>query len=177
MFERYTESARRAIFYARAVAVLNEASAIDSVHLLCGLMWGEDSRAQVLFGLREIFPLYRGCPHKSANVKLAMAVQGPPLSSDGKRVAARTAEEANALRDYWIDREHVVLGILAEPACPAARHLEKAGITLESARRVVMGSRPSRPEYGGDSAWRDSKSSPLKWVQLKWLAWKYRRRG
>src|SRR5712672_3212600 len=120
MFERYTESARRAIFYARAVAVLNEASTIDSVHLLCGLMWGEDSRAQVLFGLREIFPLYRGCPHKSGNLKPVTTVQGPPLSDEGKKVVARAAPEANAMRDYWIDTEHLVLGILAEPACPAA---------------------------------------------------------
>jgi hypothetical protein len=91
-------------------------------------MWGEDSRAQVLFRRREIFPLYKGCPHKSVNVNLAMAVQGPPLSDDRKRIVARAAPEANAIRDYWIDTEHLPLGILAEPACLAAQHLGKTGI-------------------------------------------------
>jgi ATP-dependent Clp protease ATP-binding subunit ClpA len=175
MFERYTASARRAIFYARAVAVLNEAAAIDSIHLLCGLIWGDDSRAQQLFQLREIFPLHRGCPHKSGDIKPVTTVQGPPLSDGGKKVVARAAPEANAMRDYWIDTEHLLLGILAEPSCRAAQVLAKTGITLESARRVVVENKPSRPEYGRDSAWRDSKSSPLKWVKSKWLAWRYRR--
>jgi ATP-dependent Clp protease ATP-binding subunit ClpA len=127
MFERYTESARRAIFYARAVTVLNGVPAIDSVHLLCGLMWGDDSRAQVLFRLREIFPMYRGCPHKFTDLKLATSVQGPPLWDDAKKVVARAAREANAMRDYWIDTEYLLLGILAEPACLAAQHLAKTG--------------------------------------------------
>ena len=177
MFERYTEPARRAIFYARAVAVLNEAAAIDSIHLLCGLIWGDDSRAQRLFQLREIFPLHRGCPHKSGDLKPVTTVQGPPLSDEGKKVVAGAAPEANAMRDYWIDTEHLLLGILAEPSCRAAQVLAKAGMTLESARGVVMENKPSRPEYGRDSAWRDSKLSPLKWVKLKWLAWRYRARG
>jgi hypothetical protein len=34
MFERYTEPARRAIFYARAIAIINGAPMIDSTHLL-----------------------------------------------------------------------------------------------------------------------------------------------
>jgi ATP-dependent Clp protease ATP-binding subunit ClpA len=174
MFERYTEPARRAIFYARAVAVLNEAPTIDSIHLLCGLIWGDDSRAQVLFQLREIFPVYKGCPPKSAIIAPVTVVQGPPLSVDGRKVVAKAVPEANGMRDYWIDTEHLLLGILAEPSCPAAQVLAKTDITLERARRVVMENKPSRPEYGRDSAWRDGKSSPLKWVKLKWLGWKYR---
>lgn len=177
MFERYTEPARRAIFYARAVAVLNGAVAIDSIHLLCGLIWGDDSRAQRLFQLREIFPMHRGCPLKSGNIKPVTTVQGPPLSGEGKKVVARAAPEANAMRDYWIDTEHLLLGILAEPTCQAAQIFARSSITLESARNVVRVNKPSRPEYGRESAWRDGKSSPLKWMKLKWLGWKYRRRG
>ena len=173
MFERYTESARRAIFYARAVAVLNGAAAIDSIHLLCGLIWGDDSRAQQLFQLREIFPLHRGSPPKSGNIKPVTTVQGPPLSEDGKKVVAGAAAQANVLRDYSIDTEHLLLAILAQPACMASQHLAKASITLESARRVVVENKPSRPDYSQESHWR--VLSPFKWVKLKWLAWKYRR--
>jgi ATP-dependent Clp protease ATP-binding subunit ClpA len=173
MFERYTESARRAIFYARAVAVLNEAAAIDSIHLLCGLIWGDDSRAQRLFQLREIFPLHRGYPHKSGDIKPVTTVQGPPLSDQGKIVVAGAAAEANALRDYSIDTEHLLLAILAQPACAASQHLAKAGISLESARRGVVENKPSRPDYSQES--RGRVLSPLKWTKLKWFAWKYRR--
>jgi ATP-dependent Clp protease ATP-binding subunit ClpC len=173
MFERYTESARRAIFYARAVAVLNGAATIDSIHLLCGLIWGDDSRAQRLFQLREIFPLHRGCSHKSGDLKPVTTVKGPPLSEDGKKVVAGAGREANALRDYSIDTEHLLLAILAQPACAASQHLAKAGITLESARRVVIENKSSRPDYSHESSWR--VLSPLKWAKLKWLAWRYRR--
>lgn len=80
---------------------------------------------------------------------------------DRKRIVARAAPEANAMRDYWIDTEHLPLGILAEPACLAAQHLGKTGITLESARRIVMENKHSRPDSGRDSAW--PGRSPLKW--------------
>jgi hypothetical protein len=60
MFERYSEPARRAIYYAHALAILNGSPTIDPGHLLYGLMWGPDSRAQTLFRLREIFPVYCG---------------------------------------------------------------------------------------------------------------------
>jgi hypothetical protein len=65
MFERYTEQARRAIFYARVAAFRNGAPAIDSSHLLYGVMWEDAPRAQKLFGLREVFPMYKGSGGKN----------------------------------------------------------------------------------------------------------------
>jgi ATP-dependent Clp protease ATP-binding subunit ClpA len=116
MFERYAEQARRAIFFARAVTLLNGASAIDSGHLLYGLMWEDASRAQKLFELREvfplyIFPLYKGCPHLFVEREKLRAAEGPPLTDDSKKNLARAAMEADGLRDDWIDTEHLLLGI------------------------------------------------------------------
>lgn len=176
MFERYTESARRAVFYSRAIAVMNDAPAIDSVHLLCGLIWGDDSRAQMLFRLREPFPLYKGCPRKLADIGPVTAVQGPPLSGDGKRIVARAAPEADAMRDYWIDTEHLLLAILYEKTCMAAQYLAMARIGLEGARRVVAENKGSRPNYERESTW-SGGLSPLKWAKLKWLAWRFRAKG
>jgi ATP-dependent Clp protease ATP-binding subunit ClpC len=122
MFERYTESAKRAIFYARAVTIINGAPAIDSIHLLCGLMWDKNSRAQNLFGLRERFPSYCGFPHKSGAVR-ATSSQNMQLTLDAKRILARTASEAAAMHDDWIGTDHLLLGILREPTCLAAQHL------------------------------------------------------
>ena len=142
MFERYTEPARRAIFYARAVAVLNAAPAIDPSHQLYGLMWGGDSRAQTLFRLREVFPLVCGCPH-----------------------------------DGWIDTEHLLLGILAEPACLAATHLRMAGITLKNARQIVVDNKPSRPDYGPVPPRPEETPSKLKQLMFKWRTWRSRMGG
>jgi hypothetical protein len=124
-------------FFARYVAVMDEAAYIDSGHLLRGLMWDKDSRAVALFDLREKFPFYRGYPYKVADYKTVAKRFGPPLSGQGKRNVLLAGKEADAMRDYWIDTEHLLLGILADPNCLAAQNLAKAHISLESARCVI----------------------------------------
>lgn len=152
MFERYCAPASSAIFYARAAAALNGSPTIDSVHLLCGLMWESESRAQVLFRLHEIFPLHRGCPWKYTTLE-TVPESNPQFSDDAERILTRTIWEADAARDYGIDTEHLLLGILGEKACLAAQHLGRASITLKKARRVVAENRASRPNYGPVSPW------------------------
>jgi ATP-dependent Clp protease ATP-binding subunit ClpA len=164
---------RHAIFYARAVATLNDSPVIDSVHLLYGLMWKSESRAQVLFRLREIFPLHGGYPWKFTSLEAAPQ-NNPLLTDDAKRILARTQMEANVLRDYWIDTEHLLLGILGERSCVAAQYLSKAGLELRAARRVVVENKSARPEYGPVSLWWRMRS-PLEWMMFKLGLWKYLR--
>lgn len=71
-----------------------------------------------------------------------------PLSNDGKLSVAHSAREANRLRDYWIDTEHLVLGILREENSVAAHKLREVGLRLDACRQRVVdnkGSRPARP--------------------------------
>jgi ATP-dependent Clp protease ATP-binding subunit ClpA len=171
MFERCSDPTRHAIFYARAVATLNDSPVIDSVHLLYGLMWKSESRAQVLFRLHELFPAHRGCPWKYKN--LEAATEGnPQLTNDAKLILARTAWEADAARDYWIDTEHLLLGILGEQTCLAAQHLAKANVTLKSARGIVAANKGSRPDYGPVSPWWGLQS-PWDRLLFKWRSRKY----
>lgn len=171
MFERCSDPTRHAIFYARAVATLNGSPTIDSVYLLLGLMWESGSRAHALFHLRETFPLYRGCPWKYASLEAAPEIN-PQLTDDAKRILARTQWEADAARDYWIDTEHLLLGILGEKACPAEQYLTRAGLTLKSARRLVAENKVSRPDYGPVSPWWGLQS-PLERLLFKWRSRKY----
>jgi ATP-dependent Clp protease ATP-binding subunit ClpA len=173
MFERCADPTRHAIFYARAVATLNDSPAIDSVHLLYGLMWKSESRAEMLFRLREIFPLHCGCPWKFTSLESAPK-SNPQLTDDAKRILARTAWEADAARDYWIDTEHLLLGILGEKTCLAAQHLAKADVTLKSARRVIAENKGSRPDYGPVSPWWGPQS-PWERLWFKWQSRKYAR--
>jgi ATP-dependent Clp protease ATP-binding subunit ClpA len=172
MFERYTEAARRAIFFARAVTLLNDAPAIDPVHLLYGLMWEDSFRAQELFRLREIFPLHCGCPYKYATLE-AVPTRDPQLTYESKKILARTAWEADSMQDYWIDTEHMLLGILHARNCLAARHLGMAGITLQDARRMVRENKPSRPDYGPVPP--RPTQAPLERLLSKWRVWRYLR--
>jgi ATP-dependent Clp protease ATP-binding subunit ClpA len=180
MFDRCFPTARRAIFFARYVAVMDEAAYIDSGHLLRGLMWDKDSRADALFDLREKFPFYRGYPYKVADYQTVAKIPGPPLSSQGKRNVVLAREEADALRDYWIDTEHLLLGILADPGCLAAQNLAKAHISLERARCVIrekMATRPKYPDYYGPEICEGEMPSLLDKMISKWRRRKYRTTG
>lgn len=166
MYERYANPARRAVFFAAWCARLEEAPAINSVHLLRGIMWDDDSRCNTVFHLREHFPLYRGDPHKFAS---AEDVPNPtlPLDNTSKVILARAAMEAGTLNDYWIDTEHLLLGILAERSSMAAEYLAKTGLTLKGARRIVINNRSSRPDYGPVPAQPGKQSLLRRWIS-KW---------
>ena|SRR6478672_2177959 len=173
MFERYTEPARRAIFFARAIAIINKAPMIDPTHLLWGLMWPDTSRAQVLFCLREKFPQYRRRPQDSL-LFATFKGQDLPLTDEAKKILAYSAMEANAMGDTWVDTDHLLLGALCESDCQAAQQLNATGLTLENARLVVMENRPSRPDYGPVIPLGTSPS-PRVWLKSKWYWWKARR--
>jgi ATP-dependent Clp protease ATP-binding subunit ClpA len=144
-FKRYTPPSRRAIYYAREAALHAGASDIGSVHILAGLLTDENSRANRLFQLQDRFP------EEAARVRVLKKfpeAKDIPLTKDGKRILAYAAEEANDLNDYWIDADHLVLGILRERACAGAAMLNKTGLQIAGARCVVAAQRGSRENYG-----------------------------
>jgi len=144
MFNRYPPPSRRAIFYARESALNSGASEIDSTHLLWGLTLEQTSRANGLFKLDQRFP------DETARMRaLKRAEQKDiPLARDGKRILAYAAEEANHLESYWIDTDHLILGILREPECAAAARLEQSGLNIAEARRLVDSQSELREIYG-----------------------------
>jgi hypothetical protein len=77
-------------------------------------------------------------------------------------ILAWTATEAAQLMDYWIDNEHLLLGILHVRPCTGARYLEMAGLTLDAARKTVQENKPSRPDYGRVPRWWRIKARLLK---------------
>lgn len=171
MFERYTEPARRTIFFARAIAVRNGAPMIDSTHLLWGLMWPDTSRAQVLFRLREKFPQYHRYPHSL--LVATRTGQDLRLTDEVKRILYYSAKEADAMGDAWVDTDHLLLGILCISNCQIAQQLSAAGLTLENARATVIENRPSRPDYGPVIPL-GTTPSPGVWLKSKWCWWKAR---
>ena len=151
MFERCTESARRAIYFAHFLAVVSDQPEITSVNLLCGLLFDDNSRVQAIFQLRDHFPLYNGCPGKYE--KAPKPTVPPQLTGRSKQILNWAQVEANELRDYWIDTEHVLLGILRVRKCDAAEYLMRTGLTLSGTRKSIKQNRHSRPAYGPVSRW------------------------
>jgi hypothetical protein len=135
MFERYTEKARRVIFFARYEASLFGSPYIETEHLLLGLL-REDKRLASLF-------LHSDVPadairkkieqHTAIRDRISTSVD-LPLSNESERILTYAAEEAKRLGHKHTGTEHVLLGMLRVEGSFAAQLLTDTGVTLEDAR-------------------------------------------
>jgi ATP-dependent Clp protease ATP-binding subunit ClpA len=67
-----------------------------------------------------------------------------PFAPEGKRALERSLREAMALRDRHIGAEHLLLGVLADPAFLAPRLLARFDVDTPALRRTVLAARPRR---------------------------------
>src|SRR5437868_7334568 len=135
MFERYTEKARRVIFFGRYEASEFGSPYIEAEHLLLGLA---REQRRMLQNLLPAFPnlseLHSEIETRSpAGQKISTSVD-LPLSNESKRILAYAAEEAERARDHFIRSQHLLLGIVREEGCFAADLLKKYGAELEYLR-------------------------------------------
>lgn len=138
MFERYTEKARRAIFFARYEASQFGSECIETEHLLLGLMREDEALANRLgHSLGSIEAVRaRVEKHRPVGEKVSTSVD-LPLSQEGKRILAYAAEEAERLAHKHIGTEHLLLGILREEKSLAATILHERGLTLSGVREEL----------------------------------------
>src|ERR687886_804858 len=139
MFERYTEKARRVIFFARYEASQFGAPAIEPEHLLLGLMREDKTltsrffpRAQVT--IEAIRKEIEG--RTLLREKISTSVE-LPLAPETKRVLAYAHEESDRLQHRHIGTEHLLLGLLREERSMAAEILYERGLRLNAVREEV----------------------------------------
>jgi ATP-dependent Clp protease ATP-binding subunit ClpC len=139
MFERYTEKARRVIFFARYEASQFGSPYIETEHLLLGLL--REDKALTNRFLRQhssvdsIRKQIEG--HTTIREKVSTSVD-LPLSNECKRVLAYAAEEAERLSHKHIGTEHLLLGLLREEKCFAAEILHERGLKLQIIREEMQ---------------------------------------
>ena len=142
MFERYTEKARRAIFFARYEASQYGIMAIETEHLLLGLI--REDKGLVWKFLREsggVESIRREIESQiTRGERLSTAIE-IPVSAECERILKKAAEEAEHLGSKYVGTEHILLGILHEHDCLAARLLHERGLTLDWFREELA--RPS----------------------------------
>jgi ATP-dependent Clp protease ATP-binding subunit ClpA len=136
MFERYTEKARRVIFFARYEASLFGTSEIEAEHILLGLTREDKVLCRRFFGAgteqirRQVEARTTPGQRVSTSVDL-------PLSDEAKGVLAFAAEEAERLKHRHIGTEHLLLGLLREEHSMAAEILRELGLRVEEVRARV----------------------------------------
>src|SRR2546427_3164858 len=140
MFERYTERARRVLFFARYEASELGNTSIETQHLLLGLLRegkGLTSRifARANISLEELRQEIVG--RTTFQEKVATSVE-IPFSAETKRVLEYTRDEANRLRHDYIGTEHLLLGILREERSVAGSVLIGRGLRLDAVRNAIV---------------------------------------
>ncbi len=145
MFEKYTEKARRVIFFARYEASQFGSPYIETEHLLLGLL-REDKALTNRFlrshaSIESIRKQIEG--HTTIREKVSTSVD-LPLSHECKRVLAFAAEEAERLSHKHIGTEHLLLGVLREEKCFAAEILRERGLRLSTIREDLLRSQSEK---------------------------------
>src|ERR1700709_2295682 len=120
MFERYTEKARRVIFFARYEASQFGSPQIETEHLLLGLLREDKALTNRFLRSTPSVEAIRKQIETQTTLreKVSTSVE-LPLSQECKRVLAYGAEEAERLNHKHLGTEHPLLGLLpAEKSFP-----------------------------------------------------------
>jgi len=140
MFERYTEKARRVIFFARYEALQYGSQVISPEHILLGLMREDKTLSARFFPFRNNLSVETVRREVEERITLRERIPQSAelhLSNETKRILALAAEESRKLKNRHIGPEHLLLGILREEKSIAAEILFGYGLRLQDVRDEV----------------------------------------
>jgi ATP-dependent Clp protease ATP-binding subunit ClpA len=177
MFERYTEKARRVIFFARYEASQYGSPYIETEHLLLGLL-REDPvlRSQFLGPTNAATEVRAEIERQITRRERIPTSVEVPLTSESKKVLDLAAEEAERLGHRHVGTEHLLLGMLRVDGSLAARLLRGRGLKPDEIR-VQLAKAPgsispkaqTEPSSGAISTL-NSFLAGLKWYNWEQLA-------
>jgi Clp amino terminal domain, pathogenicity island component len=138
VFERYTEKARRAIFFARYEASQYGHAQIEPEHLLLGLLREHrELGRRLLLSPGSVEAVRAEIAKRSVPSEKIPTSVDLPLSEDCKQVLQNAVEEADRLSHKEIGCEHLLIGLLREEKCFAAEVLLRFGVSLDQLRQEV----------------------------------------
>ena len=176
MFERYTENARRVIFFARYEASQYGSPYIETEHLLLGLLREDRALAKRFLGESNVEPGIRTEieGHITQRERISTAVE-VPLTEESKKVLKLAGEEADRLGHRHIGTEHVLVALIRVEGSLAAKLLRKRGLKPEAIREQLaktphsVSVRASTEPSRGAIATLDSFLAGLKWLSSEEL--------
>lgn len=138
MWHRFTQSARTMIFRAQQAAQEQGAESVDEFHFLVALLgMGECTAHQVLVSTGADLDGLAA----EARATSGPTGEGWTLTDSAKRVVDCAFAEAKTLQDKHIGTEHLLLGMLHEPATPIAWLLQAHGIDRTAVREAILASK------------------------------------
>jgi ketosteroid isomerase-like protein len=138
MFERYTEKARRAIFFARYEASQYGAAKIESEHLLLGLLREDRALADRFMKPSASMGEIRDAIEKQ--IKRGQFVSTSvemPVAEDSKKIFDMAGEEADRLGHGYVGTEHLLLAMTRTESSLAGRLLHERGLRADAVRAAL----------------------------------------
>jgi ATP-dependent Clp protease ATP-binding subunit ClpC len=163
VFERYTESARRALFFARYEAGQRGSLSIESEHLLLGLIReGKGPVGRLLATLHVMPPILLGQVDARTQFRERVGHSTEiPFSRETQDCLNFACQEADRFQHKHIGPEHLFLALLRADRSLAASILTDQGITLEAARDHIR-TEPSAPSPANETTDGDSRLEVIK---------------
>jgi len=159
VFERYCEAARRTLFFARYETSQLGGMAIETEHVLLGLLRDNKGLTRTIFTRAQLTyaDVHKEVAARDTGERVSTSVE-IPFSAETTRVLQYTAEEADLLHHAQIGTEHLLLGVLREERSVAASILTRHGVTLERTREWIGALLTERvkPSWDRESATTDS---------------------
>jgi ATP-dependent Clp protease ATP-binding subunit ClpC len=167
MFEKYTEKARRTVFFARYEASQFGSPYIETEHLLLGLLREDQALNNRFLRSHSAVASIREDIERHSVIRENIPTSADlPLSTGCRNVLNHAARESERLSHNHIGTEHLLLGILNEEKSFAAELLLSRGVTLAHVRESVAqdksspvspvaqpaGGKPVLSEFGNDLA-------------------------
>ena len=163
MWQRFTERARRLVFFSQEEAGRLGESFVATEHLLLGLCREHDHVAAKLLermslSLSEI----RGVVEQRAERGEGKLGQDMQLSPESKTVIDLAYAEAKLLDNNYIGTEHILLGLLREEKGMGGRILRGLGVSLEVTREMLKALQSEGKPAQTDDLQNDSQLSSFK---------------
>ena len=139
MFEKYTERARRVIFFARYEASQFGSPLIETEHILLGLI-REDRGLPLRFfpgagaSIQELRKKIE--KHVAVRERISISVD-IPFSEESKRVLTGAVDESDRMNHKFIGSEHILLGLLRQEKSAAAEILREYGVRASTIREEL----------------------------------------
>jgi ATP-dependent Clp protease ATP-binding subunit ClpC len=140
MFERYTEKARRVIFFARYEALQYGSQVISPEHILLGLMREDKTISARYFPFRNALTVE--AVRREVEERIVLRDRIPQsaelhLAAETKRILAFANEESQYLKNRHIGPEHLLLGLVRQENSIAAEILFQYGLRLKDVREEI----------------------------------------
>jgi len=140
MFERYTDRARRVLFFARYEAGQLGSRSVEPEHLLLGLVRESSGVAGRIFAsvrialedIREEIEDQIGRNERVADMAEL------PIGPGAQQALESAATEADRFGDRDVNAEHLLLGILQDEDSVAASVLNARGLQLDAVRAQIF---------------------------------------